>query len=80
MKTPLELLKETESLLFSLSPLQALELKKKTVSLLNKLSEKEHYQLAHQISQERQKNKSFLSWLECYCPCEECERIKAYEN
>jgi hypothetical protein len=73
MKTPLELLKETEILLFSLNPQEALELKKKTINLLNKLKPTEHYQLDHQISQERKIKENFLTWLNLNCPCDECE-------
>lgn len=80
MLSPLETLQKTQNLLFSLSPSQALELKKQTIILLNKLPKTEHQQLIHQISQERQVKENFLSWLTIECFCIECEEeINSYE-
>jgi hypothetical protein len=73
MLNPLEILQATHLKLFSLSPSQALELKKKTISLLKDLPANKYQRLAHQISQERKVKENFLTWLESNCPCDECE-------
>jgi predicted DNA-binding ribbon-helix-helix protein len=76
MNNPIELLKKTEALLFSLDPSQALELKAKTFTLLKKLAEKDYpfyTRLIHQITQRRKIQENFLAWLACECLCAECE-------
>jgi len=95
MKSPLELLKETELLLFSLCPTDALKLKAKTIRLLKDLPANKYQQLVHQIAQQRRINENFLTWLrgpykgpleifnkyslESNCPCEECEENEDHE-
>jgi penicillin-binding protein-related factor A (putative recombinase) len=73
MLSPLELLKEAQRKLFSLSPSQALELKAKTKQLLKDLPLPQYQQVAHQISQYKKVRENFLPWLDTECRCEECE-------
>jgi len=73
MNSPLELLKEAHSKLFSLSPSQALELKAKTKQLLKDLPIPQYRQVAHLITQRRKVQENFLPWLDTECLCAECE-------
>lgn len=74
MLSPIELLKETELLLFNLCPADALALKAKTINLLKDLPLPEYLELRHQISQERKVKENFLAWLKyIICYCEECQ-------
>jgi len=73
MNSPLELLKETQRKLFSLSPSQAKELKAKTKQLLKDLPIPQYQQVARQISQRRKVQENFLTWLDTECLCAECE-------